>query len=364
MMNDKAVARGARQEHDREPAQDSGARARTTPAAPLARDAFLSLAGHTRNRNARAIERLSADVASRVGLLHSENRARFTAFNSIVEYVYPEASVERGLACSLWCNWLFFFDDVHDEDFAATDDLDEVRTRMAHYLYLLAGAPPEGALDPLERLTLEVRAHTLALGGEAWMLRFCRTVSDYLFLGSLPAVQNWRCSYVPTLEEYTFQREHDTAVLTTLDLIEIANGITLPADALKSRELSAARSACARTIGFFNDIVSYPKEVLRHRNPNNLVHVLMHHEGLDLHEALLLATDLTNQAAQEQLRLSNRLVSRLPPGPHPVREYLYAMRVWQRGNIDFSLEGARYAARWSPLAELTARAPRARREAA
>lgn len=364
MKNGTLVPKGPRSEIAPGRPPSSGVRVCAKPEGVLTREAFLTLAGPARNRNARVIERMSADVAARCGLLHPENRARFDAFNSILEYVYPTTSIERGLVCSLWCNWLFFFDDLHDEDFTASDDLYQVRARMTHYLNSLMGIPGPGPTDPLDRLTGELRARVLLLGGEEWMLRFSKTVRDYLLLGVIPAIVNWRSSRVPGLSEYTLQREHDTAVLTTLDLIEIANGITLPQEVLDSPELRQARSACARTVGFFNDIVSYPKEVLRHSNPNNLVHVLMHERDIDLHEALLVAADLTNEAAHEQLRLSNRIASRLPAGPHPVREYLDAMRAWQRGNIDFSLEGSRYAARWSPLADLTLRSPGARHEAA
>lgn len=348
----------------------SGVRMRGSHSAPgagaiLTRDAFLVLAEQARNWHAPTIERHAAEVASRVGLLHPENHAKFSAFNNIVGYVYPDAPVDRAVACSLWCNWLFFFDDVHDEDFSESDDMDRVRTRMIRYLALLAGMPTAGGpTDPLERLTVEFRARALALAGEEWLSRFCDTTSDYLFLGALPAIQNWRSNRIPSLKEYELQREHDTAVLTTLDLIEVANGVTLPADVLASKDLAIARSACARTIGYFNDIVSYPKEVLRHKNPNNLVHVLMHEKGIDLREALMQASELTNEAASEQLRATNRILARLPEGPHPVRTYLDAMRAWQRGNIDFSLEGQRYSAPWSPLVELTGAAPRAQKEAA
>jgi hypothetical protein len=316
------------------------------------REDFVMLGDGARNRYAPWIERLSARISSRVGLLHEGNQARFDAFNSIVAYVYPRASVGAGVACSLWCNWLFFFDDVLDEDFGACSNPERVRAQMEHHLALLSGAAAVGTPEPLERLTLEFRARALELAGVAWLSRFCATVRDYLFCGVLPAAENWRLARTPSFAEYVTQREHDSAVLTTLDLIEIANGIELSEADLAHPDVALARSACARTIGFFNDIVSYPKEVIRHQNPNNLVHVLMQERGMSNHEALLCAIDLTNEAADDLARAESRVLARLPAGPHPLKTYFSAMSAWQRGNIDYSLEGERYASRWSPVAEL------------
>jgi len=318
----------------------------------LTRDDFVVLAEPERNRGALAIQQQAADIATRVGLLLPENQERFDAFNSLVEYVYPHASVERGVACSLWCNWLFFFDDAHDEDPGACDDTVRVREQMEHHLGLLLGVVIVPTPNPLERLTLEFRAHALRLAGRAWLSRFCDLVDSYLFHGVLPAVENWRANRAPPLAEYVEQREHDSAVMTAIDLIEIAHGISIPDDVRNSPEMVRARRACARTIACFNDIVSYPKEVIRHHNPNNLVHVLANERGISIHEALFQATDIVNDAARDLLRIEQEVTSRLPDGPHPVRTYLSAMRTWQRGNIDSSLEGERYASRWSPLVEL------------
>lgn len=313
---------------------------------------FVVLAESAKNPRARAIERLSADFARRAGLLLPQNKARFSAFNSLVGYVYPTATIERAVACNLWCNWLFFFDDTHDEDAAACADLQRVREHMEHYLGLLMGAVRVDSPQPLEKLTIEFRRRALDLAGRAWLSRFSDLVDAYLFRGVLTAVENWRAGRTPPLAEYLEQREHDSAVMTAIDLIELARGISVPDEDRNSPDMLAARRACTRTIACFNDIVSYPKEVIRHRNPNNLVHVLVSERNVSVTEALHQAADIVNDAARELARLEQRIAAEHPDPSDPVRAYLLGMREWQRGNIDSSLEGERYASRWSPMVEL------------
>ncbi len=339
-----------------EPGETSGIRRQNRSVEPgtgsLDRERFLVLADKTSNPHTASIEVESANVARRFGLLHASNERRFAAFNSLVGHVYPTTSIERAVTCSLWCNWLFFFDDIHDEDVSACSDLGRVRSQMENYLGLFLGVVAAPSPNPLERLTIEFRARAVELAGAAWMSRFCELIDGYLFRGVLPAVENWRTGRTPSLEEYLEQRDHDSAVLTTIDLIEIAQDIRIPDDVRSSPDMVRARRACTRTVGCFNDIVSYPKEVLRHKNPNNLVHVLMTERNLSVPEALLDATEIVNEAAYELFSVSHRILSQLPPGQHPVRTYLDGMRIWQRGNIEYSLDGGRYASRFSPLAEL------------
>ena len=78
----------------------------------------------------------------------------------------------------------------------------------------------------------------------------------------------------------------------------------------------------------------------------------MHEHDISLEDALHEALHMTNEAANDLASAERDIVGRLPRGPHPVKAYLTAMKAWQRGNIDYSLEGERYASRWSPMIEL------------
>ncbi len=356
----KAFTMGKDSQSVPEPGETSGVRTRLggasqaadSAAAVLSREHFLVLSDAARNPRATEIETEAAEIAERVGLLQSIPRARFDAFNCLVGYVYPTADVDAAVTCTLWCNWLFFFDDIHDEDLSFARNVSRVRDRMEHHLGVLLGVVAVPTPDPFEKLTLEFRTRALEHAGRAWLSRFGEVVDGYLFQGVLPSVENWIHGRTPSVDEYLVQRDHDSAVLTAIDLIEIAHGISISDEVRNSPLMRSLRMACTRTIGCFNDIVSYPKEVLRHKNPNNLVHVLAHEWRCSVRQALHGATDIVNESAFEQLRLERQILDDLPTGPHPVRTYLKAMRTWQRGNIEHGIDSGRYHSRWSPLIEL------------
>jgi len=314
------------------------------PASLLTLDDFVTLAPRRENPRADEIEARSLALAERLGLVHAHNRGRFDAFNTLGRHVYPSASVERGVLCATWCNWLFFFDDMHDEELRSRDDQSRVRRQIDHALALLSGArQPSGEVEPLDRLLLEFRRGALDLAGGAWLDRLWCVTADHMSLGVLPAVRNWGTSRTPPLREYLTQREHDSGVLTALDLIEVAAQISVAPAVRDSPAVLRARRAVSRTVGYFNDIVSFPKEVLRHKNPNNLVHVLMCERGCSLESALREATELANAEARE-LQTSVREAGAAYPEGHPVQMYLQGLLEWQRGNIEWSLASPRYDA--------------------
>ncbi|WAS93191.1 terpene synthase family protein [Nannocystis punicea] len=316
---------------------------RTQPAG-LAIDDFLTLAPRRENPRADEIEARALALAQELGLVHAGNQARFDAFNSLGRHVYPSATVERGVLCATWCNWLFFFDDMHDEELRSREDQSRVRRQIDSALALLSGARrPTGEVEPLDRLLLEFRRGALELAGGAWLDRLWCVTADHMSLGVLPAVRNWGTSRTPPLREYLTQREHDSGVLTALDLIELAAGIAVPPAVRDSPVVLRARRAASRTVGYFNDIVSFPKEVLRHKNPNNLVHVLMCERACSLEAALREATELVNAEARELDGCVREAAAAHPESP-AVQTYLQGLLEWQRGNIEWSLASPRYDA--------------------
>lgn len=304
--------------------------------------AFVLTHASLKNPRAHEIERASEALAQRLGLLDVSNRQRFAAFNVLTPYVYPTASLDRAIACAAWCNWLFFFDDIHDENPPAHPS--EVEELMASYLDVLRTGQSSDRADPLVRLMIDFRVRALELCSEEWLERFCGSVEEYFLRGTLPAVAHWGRGEPPRLEAYLVQREFDGAVHTALDLIELANDLRLPPPVMRSDVTQRMRRACARTIAYFNDLVSYPKEVIKHRNPNNLVHVLQHEHGGSLADAEAEATKIVNRCAQTMLDLEPEFIAQDPNARDALVRYAAGLKQWQRGNIDWSFEGARYRA--------------------
>lgn len=330
--------------HHVRPTATRAAGLRASGAGELQIDDFVALAPRRENPRAAAIEARSLELAQRLGLVHAHSRARFDAFNSLGRHVYPTATIERGVLCAMWCNWLFFFDDMHDEELRSRDDQSRVRRQIDHALALLSGArKPSGEVEPLDLLLLEFRRGALELAGGAWLDRLWCVTADHMSLGVLPAVRNWGTSRTPPLREYLSQREHDSGVMTALDLIELAGALSLAPQVRDSPAVLRARRAACRTVGFFNDVVSFPKEVLRHKNPNNLVHVLMCERGCSLASAVREATELANAEALA-LQASVREAATTWSEDQAAQAYLRGLLEWQRGNIEWSLASSRYDA--------------------
>jgi hypothetical protein len=166
----------------------------------------------------------------------------------------------------------------------------------------------------------------------------------------LPANANWAHGLVPDIDAYLVQREHDSAVHTCIDLIEVASGISLPDEIHGTDQLPAMRQLCARALAYANDLMSYEKEVLRHGNPNNLVHVLMMRQSLPFELAVHRVVTLINDYTRQLVALESELLERSPsPG---VARYVAGMRQLLRGNYDWSLATARYRSERSPFPEL------------
>lgn len=322
----------------------------------VTRDQLVMLWPATRHPEAARVEAVTAAAARRAGVLVPAEEGRFEAFNRLTSYVFPTATVERAAACARWCNWLYFFDDRHDEVDAArpgaAHDLVGAAAAMRGYLDLLADLErDDDGGDPLARYALDFRADALRLGGRAWFTRFLGHVREYILEGTLSACVHWASGSVPRIDEYLVQRDADSAVETAIDLIELAQGIELPAELHADPTIVAMRQALTRTVALFNDVVSYPKEVLRQGNPNNLVHVLMG-AGLSYEGALRESIRLVNRCADELRWRGEAAIARYRREVPAIEGFVAGLFQWQRGNIESSLVEARYRAPESPFVEL------------
>jgi hypothetical protein len=292
-------------------------------------------------------------TASRLGLIDDRfDLRRFYAFASSATYFYPGAGLEAMIACSDWCAWLFFLDDSYDENVQASWDHVAARDLMALCLGVLRGADPPVGAPPLARFTREIRRRLLAAApaGEGWLRRFAASAEGYLYKGVLPANANWVQGVVPGVEAYLEQREHDSAVHTCIDLIELAACLYLPDEVHAAQPLPVMRRLCARALAYANDLMSYEKEVLRHGNPNNLVHVLMVRRSLPFELAVHRIVALINDYTSRLVGLEGVLGG--GPLEAAVARYTAGMRQLLRGNYDWSLATARYRSERSPFPEL------------
>lgn len=135
-------------------------------------------------------------------LIHDDfDLRRFTAFASSATYFYPGAAPEQMIACSDWCAWLFFLDDLYDENVQASWDATGACRLMAGCLECLRGARPQRSSPPLARFAFQIRERLLAtaVGGERWLGRFATSAENYLLKGVLSANAHWAHGVMPAV---------------------------------------------------------------------------------------------------------------------------------------------------------------------
>jgi hypothetical protein len=321
-------------------------------------DLYLPWPATIENPMAEAAIAATKDTASRLGLIHDRfDLERFQAFASSATYFYPSAALEQMTACSDWCAWLFFLDDLYDENAQASWDAAGARRLMEMCLASLRGATPPTGAPPLAWFTWEIRQRLLrsAVAKERWLRRFTASIEDYLLKGVLPANAHWAHGLVPTFDHYLEQREYDSAVHTCIDLIELAAGLSIPDEVHAAEPLPTMRRLCARALAYANDLMSYEKEVLKHGNPNNLVHVLITHRSIPFDRAVHHAVTLINRYTRALVALEQRIPSYGRPLDTHLARYVAGIGQLLRGNFDWSLATDRYRTTQSPFPELRLR---------
>ena len=307
-----------------------------------------------KNPHADVAEEAIRDVAWRAGLLRDGSMAYFDAFNRASAFTYPRANADRLMACIQWCDWLFFFDDQYDVDRAFTKGEMHLDRIVDHYLALLGGEPCGERPRPLELFACDLSERLTALASPAWRRRFLRSVEDYFMKGVLRTARSFAEGEVPDLASYQRDRKFDSAVLTTLDMIEVATGMELADEVVACPAIQQMRRICTRVVAFVNDIVSYQKEVLKDDNPNNILHVLMVNEGCTLEQAVARTVDTVNAGIERFDALELELPVWSPPARGAADAYVEGMQHWMRGNLEWSLQSSRYCSRNSPFEELRA----------
>jgi hypothetical protein len=275
-------------------------------------------------------------------------------FGLLSGLAYPNATLERFKVCNDWLSWLFFFDDQADDQAKLGEQplTLPLRDYMDACLTVLRTGAMRSNPTGFELFTLNIRDRLLGIASEAWLSRFVDDVEGYFFKGTLRTAENWIDGTVLDVESYRVQRRYDSAVYTCQDLIEITEeGLELSAEILTDANFQKLRLLCAQVVAFTNDLFSYEKEVLVHRNPNNLLHVLMTHRSLSFEEATRQAIESINTDVETFITYEQALLPKIERDKR-VHAYLHGMKAWMRGNILWSLETGRYSSVTSPFPEL------------
>jgi 5-epi-alpha-selinene synthase len=282
----------------------------------------------------------------------SSHKFRAGRFELLTSLVYPDADLDQLTICNDFITYLFYVDDQAEEDEAYGKRPELLQQYFQGHIAALRDGARVPDDDAAGLLLLDIRARLVSRASHSWLKRFADDVQAYLLRGTLVGARHWTAGTVPSIEEYAAQRRWDSAVLCTQDLIEVAGAGELPSRMHQRSEWIQLRGLCTNVVAFTNDLVSYPKEVLRNGSPNNLVHVIATHEKLCLIDAIERVIDIINDDVATFERVATNLASNRARTDARLNRYLAGQRAWMFGNLRWSLETGRYADPESPFIEL------------
>ncbi|MER7761872.1 terpene synthase family protein [Streptomyces sp. NPDC097619] len=241
-----------------------------------------------------------------------------------------------------WAAWFFVFDDEFDEAGRPQDRgalvggvLAEVRAVLTPDLR----PPPVRPSNPLTAALADMWPRTARQMSVGWRERFTANLCSYVAVYGTELSQR-RFGTPPSFEEYLPFRRVVGASDACWDMIEAAQGESLPEPVAGHALCRAVREAAADVICWTNDIVSFNKEYAR-GDMNNIVAVLRHAHALSWPEAAERAAGLVAVRTQDYLA-ARRALAESPVSTAYLERCLDAMSHWVAGSRAWHLWSRRY----------------------
>jgi len=279
-----------------------------------------------------------ADGFALVRSVRARERLNRLQYGTFMARAYPTAPAAALRLFADWNTWLFLLDDAFDEQALGRqpDQLAGLHTRL---LAIMRGAAPHAHEDTryhaLHDLTTRFHTHSTA----AWMRRFVGCV-EATFAASVWEAHNRVAQRVPCEREYLRMRPFTSAVFCFLALIEVAERMTLPTAIRRHPTVRRLSLMANNVISWFNDLISFPKEMAR-GDVHNLVSIVHHERGLGLDDAVQYVVD-RHDAEVSAFQRDCATLPALGPQHELAQRYVTGLQVWIRANVDWSIATARY----------------------
>ncbi|NBV41522.1 hypothetical protein EBR96_01970 [bacterium] len=283
--------------------------------------------------------------------------AAATDFGKLASYFFPDLDEENLKTAALWLLVLFRHDDACDnkKSLLTLKEVDELSDSVFN---LLKGTP---VLDTSEenpkyahviQLT-RFMAERLSHVSFSAKTQFLRHVQDYLDYTKVEKKDE-----NPDVDKYRANRPYTSAVYTCLSLSSMLRG-----EELNSQEISIAKKLgkeANQSVWASNDLFSLQRETAKDGHAlgaANHVLILMNNEGMSAEEAIERTKELHEQACANFVLLIDKYKPQLHGKVVGVRPEI----VWNlmqdaaamiRGNVDYSIECARYGLNGTGKAEL------------
>jgi hypothetical protein len=276
-------------------------------------------------------------------------------FASLVARVYPDASLPD-LYLAMCCLTLVVMLDDHLETVLGAEPEGQ-RQAGAEVLAFLRQPPRDRQRPlgqpwpvpsvltsslgrPLAGAITDVWTRISARTTPTWRERFIEDVAAYLAANVWEA-ENRRADRTPTVDEYVRMRRHSSATGLFFDLVEALGDISLAPHSLADPQVRALREHARNAVAWFNDLVSWRKEMLvgdRH----NLVLVVRHQFSLPLPDALRMVVERHDEQVRAFVAVRAALTA-APEREPGVRALADGLAHWIRGNVDWSRATGRYS---------------------
>ncbi len=269
-----------------------------------------------------------------------EEVARRAQFGIRAARVHPTGSTAAIRLVSDLTVWLFFTDDVYVEKAGLSGKLGVTSDHIIHCVRVLRNpedlsSNPNPSLLALQDISRRLRR----LATNEQLDRIINGMVEFFLAGYCEAVHFSRRT-LPTEADYIPVRDTINCLRAVCFVfIEIAGGFELSAPVWCRTSLQAVVNKAVRIVSNHHDILSGLRE-LANDVPMNLPAVIAREQGLPVAEAFARVGDIVNADVRSFIEMTNRL---LADDPDPaVAAYVDGLKVWIRGNLDWSLITGRY----------------------
>jgi hypothetical protein len=285
------------------------------------------------------IEAAAVEWLDEVRLYRTDReRARLLATNSAEFYARfaPHGIPDHIRTAAVWVYWGFAFDDARCDSgpYSANPPAFLALAGQVQRALELTARPAEPYAAALHDIASRMRAQVTA----TVFRRFVDAHRHWLYCVAWQ-IGNRAADRMPTVPEYLTMRIGSAGGPPTIALLEIANGIEVPAREMDSPAVRALTEMTHLIASLDNDLHSFRKELAENETAQNIISVLCWHDGLGTAAAVDAATSLRDRVMVRFLALRDQVRT---GASDELRTYLDGLGHGIRGNIDWADSVPRY----------------------
>ncbi|KAK9700973.1 hypothetical protein K7432_011947 [Basidiobolus ranarum] len=289
--------------------------------------------------------------------------------------VHITVKYDRMLWIAKLFSWLFMFDDQFDDSelgqdkiqmyiiFIAllnifnTSETKRVTSEYAQNVESLMQNEKEGKItESFAEQMAQVQDSPIYISLSELWVEFCQTTSVELQENVTSKFIKYLNAYIfecdmrqmtryPDVETYIKNRQDSGSMRLCLEAIEFIEEISLPKEIYTCELIDTLRDQCINVVCWVNDIYSFEKEY-ENGDIHNLVMVLNQVKGISIDESVKVVEHMVNKEMEDFFETKAAVEKMVAGYPAQVKkdvaQYIIVLEAWCRGNMDWSIESARF----------------------